>query len=480
MSMWDVLTAVNTLSIDSKLNDIKELNEQYARSYEAQQSSHKEIEIKSKLNEIFEELYNNDNDIEKINHRNIDLISSYINETFKSYKYYKKPDYDYGIVMYIVAILVFGLIMSTIPTKAAGSIVFLVITFVMAGVASPPLLTTFNEIASYEKNTNKYVGEIKNLKKQFPRVSAYGVFQKWYFDSRLYSLMSSLDNKNDGKNVLETLNVVYKLFSLNAKPDLNYSWATVANFNAELINLYNEKSKSSKVLDYAIQKYNNKEFDYAFKNFMYHAEQGNEIAQHWIGLMYFNGDGVTQDYNEAYKWFLKACDGGNDASKTFLAYMYFEGLGTEKDFNKAYNIYFETAEGGHDFSKYQLARMYYYGYGTEINYDKAFYWFKESSLEVEESKLMLAAMTILGQGTEQDVNKGKNVLENNSSDFAGSLLNRNDVQLAINSYEDMIDKNDKQQIDKVEEILKFSNLKDQGIITDEEFNKEKEKILEKN
>ena len=36
------------------------------------------------------------------------------------------------------------------------------------------------------------------------------------------------------------------------------------------------------------------------------ADQGDAVAQYTLGLMYADGDGVTQDYVEAYAWFILA------------------------------------------------------------------------------------------------------------------------------------------------------------------------------
>ena len=46
------------------------------------------------------------------------------------------------------------------------------------------------------------------------------------------------------------------------------------------------------------------------------AEQGDADAQFNLGLLYNNGDGVTQNYTEAAKWYHKAAEQGDyDAVK---------------------------------------------------------------------------------------------------------------------------------------------------------------------
>ena len=40
------------------------------------------------------------------------------------------------------------------------------------------------------------------------------------------------------------------------------------------------------------------------------AERGNASAQYSLGLFYFEGLGVAQDYQEAVRWYLKAAEQG--------------------------------------------------------------------------------------------------------------------------------------------------------------------------
>jgi hypothetical protein len=51
------------------------------------------------------------------------------------------------------------------------------------------------------------------------------------------------------------------------------------------------------------------------------AEQGNDEAQCWLGMMYAKGEGVKQNHYEAIKWFRKAADQGNDRALTYSRYV---------------------------------------------------------------------------------------------------------------------------------------------------------------
>ena len=51
------------------------------------------------------------------------------------------------------------------------------------------------------------------------------------------------------------------------------------------------------------------------------AEQGVAEAQFALGLLYYIGNGVPQDYAEAAGWFRKAAVQGNKDAKEALAWM---------------------------------------------------------------------------------------------------------------------------------------------------------------
>ena len=49
------------------------------------------------------------------------------------------------------------------------------------------------------------------------------------------------------------------------------------------------------------------------------AKKGDDKTQLQLGLAYYNGDGIKQNYREAYHWFSKAIEQGNDEAKNWLA-----------------------------------------------------------------------------------------------------------------------------------------------------------------
>ena len=61
------------------------------------------------------------------------------------------------------------------------------------------------------------------------------------------------------------------------------------------------------------------------------ADLGLARAQYNLGLMYFSGQGVTQDYAEAVMWYRKAADQGYADAQYDLGVMYNFGKGGQRE-----------------------------------------------------------------------------------------------------------------------------------------------------
>ena len=68
--------------------------------------------------------------------------------------------------------------------------------------------------------------------------------------------------------------------------------------------------------------YDRGDFATAFSQWMPLAEQGDADAQYNLGVMYDNGEGVTQDDAEAVKWYRRAAEQGNAFAQHNLGVMY--------------------------------------------------------------------------------------------------------------------------------------------------------------
>jgi len=88
------------------------------------------------------------------------------------------------------------------------------------------------------------------------------------------------------------------------------------------------------------------------------AEQGNAAAQFNLGMMYANGQGVTQDYSEAFRWYRKAAEQGNATAQFNLGVMYANGQGVARDDQQAVVWYQKAAIQGIAMAQNNLRAMY--------------------------------------------------------------------------------------------------------------------------
>src|SRR3990172_4103078 len=101
------------------------------------------------------------------------------------------------------------------------------------------------------------------------------------------------------------------------------------------------------------------------------AEQGDGEAQHALGVLYLNGQGVAQDYAEAAKWFRKAAEQGYTGSMNNLGVMYKNGQGMPRDYAEAAKLFKRGAGQGHPEAAFNLGVLYYNGTGVPQDYTEA-------------------------------------------------------------------------------------------------------------
>ena len=104
------------------------------------------------------------------------------------------------------------------------------------------------------------------------------------------------------------------------------------------------------------------------------ATQGVAFAQLNVGIMYYSGQGVPQDYGEAAKWYRLAAEQGNPTAQGNLGFMYYSGQGVLKDDGEAAKWYRLAAEQGNPTAQSNLASMYFSGQGVPQDYVQAYMW----------------------------------------------------------------------------------------------------------
>ena len=158
------------------------------------------------------------------------------------------------------------------------------------------------------------------------------------------------------------------------------------------------------------------------------AEKGNSETYAMLGIQYWRGDGVIEDYIEAYKWLLLAGVNGDDVAaikqdlaekmtpaqisesqrlaKEFLQKKKpktanaQEGQNIQReDMEVIFNWLIKDAEKGNITTQKQLGDAYYYGMGIQRNFLEAIKWYSKAAQKgSSEAQKSLANMYYDGQG----------------------------------------------------------------------------------
>ncbi len=109
-----------------------------------------------------------------------------------------------------------------------------------------------------------------------------------------------------------------------------------------------------------------------------------------LGLMYFLGEGVSQDDAEDDAWYRRAAEQGHADAQPMLGYMYFFGDGVPQDDAEAAAWFRKAAERGNADAQFRLGSMYYNSLGLPQDYVNAHVWFNLASEQGhEESRAFL-------------------------------------------------------------------------------------------
>ena len=119
----------------------------------------------------------------------------------------------------------------------------------------------------------------------------------------------------------------------------------------------------------------------------------DQTVQFDLGWMYYNGYGLSQDYDEAIKWWRKAANAGNAHAQANIGVMYASGRGVRKDEVEAVRWYRMAAEQGHSGAQKNLGICFEKGQGVAKDEDKALHWYNRAMAGgCEEAKPLAEAL----------------------------------------------------------------------------------------
>lgn len=169
---------------------------------------------------------------------------------------------------------------------------------------------------------------------------------KWYkksaekgYANAMYNLsLAYLDGLGVSKNEAEAIKWMKKAVDMNFEPaqKITEEWA---------VSYFTQGKYFEATANY-------KEAHDYFKKA---AELNLASAMQELGIMYYNGNGVTKNYPEAINWYKKAADKGDTEAMYKLGLIYFIGRVTEKNNTEAYKMLKKASDKGHEKAKKAIA-----------------------------------------------------------------------------------------------------------------------------
>ncbi|KAF0502935.1 calmodulin-dependent protein kinase [Gigaspora margarita] len=255
-------------------------------------------------------------------------------------------------------------------------------------------------------------------------------------------VIDDIFNSNDIKSVENFLDDAFGIIKFDLNDDAMTLFAN--NLYLTFSKLFNEGRSVSIIITNFIAKYNkttNEVFDWLFKNnddsryicllglfyswgigtekddaesfklFFKAANNGDVIAQYFVGRCYEFGWNTKKNmkkaiewynkaiesncaaaerilgdyyyknnkYAQAFKLFISAADKGNIIAMNTLGLCYQKGLGTNIDIAKGFKSFEQAAKVGLPASQYELGQCYENGKGTEKDFEKALYWYEKAA-----------------------------------------------------------------------------------------------------
>ncbi len=156
----------------------------------------------------------------------------------------------------------------------------------------------------------------------------------------------------------------------------------------------------------AKQALRNNVFKEAAKFFEKSAESGNPAAASDLGVLYFTGKGVKQDYSKAISWFEKGAEKSYVEAQYYLGKSYLFGHGVDKNYAVALEWLEMAAAQGSGKAYSDLSIMYFSGIGVEKNKKWALRYVKKSAEKNNpEAIFNLASLYLQGGLVKKDYRK---------------------------------------------------------------------------
>ena len=167
------------------------------------------------------------------------------------------------------------------------------------------------------------------------------------------------------------------------------------------IKFFNIISNENKAYEFELD-----DIDVMFSWIKIFAEQGNLVAQYYLGECYYSGYGVEKNVTKVIKWFRRSAEQGYSLAQCWLGRCYRDGYGVEKDTKEAIQWFKLAAEQGDSNAQCCLGKRYQDGEGVKEDIKEAIKWFKLSAKQgYFEAQHFLGACYKDGNGVKKDMKK---------------------------------------------------------------------------
>lgn len=155
------------------------------------------------------------------------------------------------------------------------------------------------------------------------------------------------------------------------------------------------------------------------------ALNGDRIDANSLGLMYAQGDQVSQNFARARGWYRYATKLGSTSAAFRLGSLYFSGRGGSKDYLKSKRFYEIAANAGHADALNELGCLFLNGQGVGQNNEKANEFFKLAADKGSaRAQFNLGIAYEQGRGCEKNLELAAKWYEASAKQgFAGALCN---------------------------------------------------------
>jgi TPR repeat protein len=150
--------------------------------------------------------------------------------------------------------------------------------------------------------------------------------------------------------------------------------------------------------------YGKKDFATALRLFRQAAPAGQPIALFGIGTLYYNGEGVAQNYAEAMKWYRQAADKGNGPAMYQIGWLYLKGQGVPQDYGEAMRWLRQGADRGLSSAMSNVGYLYENGLGVPPDAAEAMRWYRKAA-DAGNAQAMynVGLLYVLGKGVPSDL-----------------------------------------------------------------------------